>query len=502
MRTSRHTPPRDAAVLALAAAAVCLPFAAGTAHAALDGAEPAVLDSVALVGATLPGAARALEDAGPARGDTLTAAGVEAGNEAHLDLYGLSGRPLAEVRPAAASEGPGGVVLTLVVDEGPAVRFGDVVARGNAVTRPRVIARASGIEPGAPYDAARVAEVRGRLERLGFFASVSDPVVAFDEEAGLALVGVEIEEAAVSRVAGVLGYDASGDEGAVTGFVDVAVGNIAGTGRSAAASWRRLGAGSSGVSFSYTEPWVLGSAIDVSVSGAQAVRDTLYTVTEGDLLVTARMADRTAVTWTVGGERYAPGGSAGTGVTTSARTSLGAAFDGSDAPANPTRGLRLSGRAEYAAKEERGTGRKERAGVFTVDAEAFVPVRMRQVVALAARLAAISSTEDDVPEHELLVLGGARSLRGYREEQFRGTRTALGTVEYRFILARRSRALAFLDAGYCHRGGPNFAKDTKLGYGIGLRVDTRLGIMSLDYGLGEGDRPLDGKLHVGLSREF
>jgi outer membrane protein insertion porin family len=496
MRTSSHIAAR--AIVALAIAAVAAPAVGAP---AAGGAEPAVLDTVALVGATLSGAARALEDAGPARGDTLTAAGVEAGIEALLDLYCSSGRPLAEVRPTGAFEGPRGVVLTLTVDEGPHVRFGEIVARGNAVTKPRVIARASGIEPGASYDASRVAQVRGRLERLGFFRSVSDPVVAFDAEAGVALVGVEVEEAAVSRVSGVLGYDASGDEGAVTGFVDVAVGNIAGTGRSAAASWRRLGAGSSGASFSYTEPWVLGSPIDVSVAGAQTVRDTLYTVTEGDLLVTARMGGRTAVTWAVGGERYAPGGSSGA-VTTSARTSLGAAFDGADAPANPTRGLRLSGRAEYSAKEEKGTGRKERAGVFSADAEAFVPLRRRQVLALAARLAAISSTEDDVPQHELLVLGGARSLRGYREEQFRGTRTALGTVEYRFILAARSRALAFVDAGYCYRGGPNFAKDTKLGYGIGLRVDTRLGIMSLDYGLGEGDRPLDGKLHVGLSREF
>ena len=66
----------------------------------------------------------------------------------------------------------------------------------------------------------------------------------------------------------------------------------------------------------------------------------------------------------------------------------------------------------------------------------------------------------------------------------------------------RSRALAFVDVGYYFRGGSNPAKDTKLGYGIGLRAYTRLGIIGLDYGLGEGDRLLDGKLHVGLVREF
>jgi outer membrane protein insertion porin family len=107
-----------------------------------------------------------------------------------------------------------------------------------------------------------------------------------------------------------------------------------------------------------------------------------------------------------------------------------------------------------------------------------------------------------VPFHELLAVGGASSLRGYREEQFRGTRTAVGTLEYRYLLGRHARAVVFLDVGYFYRGGPNFAKDTKLGYGIGLRGETRLGTISLDYGLGEGDDLLDGKLHVGLIRGF
>ena len=123
-------------------------------------------------------------------------------------------------------------------------------------------------------------------------------------------------------------------------------------------------------------------------------------------------------------------------------------------------------------------------------------------MALEARAAGIASTEDDVPFHELLVLGGSSNLRGYREEQFRGTRTAVGTLEYRYLLGRYSRAVAFLDVGYFYRGGPNSAKDTKLGYGIGLRGETRLGTISLDYGLGEGDGLLDGKLHVGLIRGF
>jgi len=472
-------------------------------HVSLDEGEEARLDTLVLRGVSSAGAAAALADGGLRTGELVTGDVIARGAQALLDMYGTSGRPLAAVRPAGAAIRPGGIALTLLVDEGPLFRFGDLVVSGNTVTKGRVVAREAGIEPGAVYDAAKVDRVRPRLERLGVFGRVQDPIVAFDPAAGVAVVGVEVEEAAASRITGILGYDASasGGSGQVTGFVDVALGNIAGTGRRAAAAWERVAAGSTKTSFSYKEPWLLGAPVDIGVAGAQTVRDTVYTTTEGDILVTARMGDRTSVTWSVGGERYAPG-AASEFATSSARTSLGAEFDATDAPANPTRGMRLAGTVEYAAKEEKESGRKERSGTVTLLGEAFLRVRARQVVALAGRLASISSTEEDVPFHEQLTLGGARSLRGYREEQFRGTRTALGTVEYRFLLTRRSRALAFVDAGYYHRGGSNYAKGVKLGYGIGLRAETRLGIISLDYGLGEGDGLLDGKLHVGLSREF
>ena len=293
-----------------------------------------------------------------------------------------------------------------------------------------------------------------------------------------------------------LGY--AGGPGAadeLTGLVDIELRNIAGTGRSASAAWERIRESQTEISFSYTEPWLLGAPVDVGVAGSQSVRDTFYTTTEGDLLVTARVGARVRLTWSVGAERYVPG-SADESTTTSARTAFAAGYDGTDAPWNPTSGTRLGASVEYAAKKGADSGRGERSGTATASVEGFLRVRGRQVVALLARVEALASTEDEVPYHELLTLGGARSLRGYREEQFRGTRVALGSVEYRFLLGRRSRAIAFVDAGYWYRDGSNVASDTHLGYGIGLRGDTRLGTISIDYGLGEGDDLLDGKLHV------
>jgi outer membrane protein insertion porin family len=421
-----------------------------------------------------------------------------------LDHYANDGRPFAEVTlPSFATLEDGRLDATVSVDEGPETWFGDVIIAGNRITRNHVIARETGIVRGDLYSGKRLAAVRSRLEKLPYIAAVDDPVVAVDPSTGEATVGVRVEEGTANRITGVLGFSGGpgGAEDEIAGRVDIELENIAGTGRSASASWEQLRSRHTEIAFAYNEPWLLGSPVDIGVQGAQSIRDTLYTTTEADLLVTARMGDRTRLTWSLGGQRYVPG-SLAESTTTTVRTAFSTTYDGSDAFWNPTRGIRLSAGVEYSAKRVRDDGRSERAGTFTGEAYQFVPLAPRQVLALRMRGQLLESTEEDVPFHELLVLGGARSLRGYREEQFHGTRTALGSIEYRLLLGRRARVIAFVDAGHWYLGGANSARGTELGYGIGLRGDTRLGTISLDYGLGEGDGLLDGKLHAGLIREF
>ena len=477
----------------------------------LDEGPAAVVSSISFdVDAAPPHAPRPVgqgrspeEAAALSVGESLTEDLVEREISAALDTYEESGRPFARVSFSGVSLEPDeGLDLRLTVDRGADVRFGRLAVRGNSSTRPRVIERESGIVPGAPYRASAVEAVRPKLERLGFFTSVSEPVVTVDRLTGIATVGVEVEEGRTSRIEGALGYSPGGDdsESVVTGLLDVSLGNVAGTGRSVAARWERLRSEYTRIAFSYNEPWLLGAPIDVGVRGEQTVNDTIYTTTEGDLLVTARMGDRTRVTWAIGAERYVPG-VPGEATTTSYRTSMSGVYDATDVPGNPTTGMILEGTVVYSAKKGEA-GERNRSGTGELRAEVFASTRANQVLALRAEVTAIASTEDEVPFHELLILGGASGPRGYREEQFRGTRTALGSVEYRFLLSRRSRALAFVDAGYYYRGGSNPAKDIKLGYGIGLRGETRLGIIAVDYGLGEGDGLLEGKLHVGLTREF
>jgi outer membrane translocation and assembly module TamA len=46
------------------------------------------------------------------------------------------------------------------------------------------------------------------------------------------------------------------------------------------------------------------------------------------------------------------------------------------------------------------------------------------------------------------------------------------------------------------------SETTKFGYGIGLRVDSGLGMIGVNIGFGEGDTFSTAKLHVRLMNEF
>ncbi len=59
----------------------------------------------------------------------------------------------------------------------------------------------------------------------------------------------------------------------------------------------------------------------------------------------------------------------------------------------------------------------------------------------------------------------------------------------------------FLDSGRVYSGSAESGK-MKLGYGIGMRLESLNGTLSMDYGLARGDSFLKGKIHVSLGAVF
>jgi outer membrane protein assembly factor BamA len=183
-----------------------------------------------------------------------------------------------------------------------------------------------------------------------------------------------------------------------------------------------------------------------------------------------------------------------------------------DQPIATRRGTRARVSAAQTFKTERlrpsGT-RKSQASSAEVSGEWHHPLGEAGGVTLELRAAGRFSSQPVLPLFERYPLGGAASLRGYDEEQFRVDRYALSRLEWRrFIGASGQRAFLFWDHGWMETraaepgGGTRLESLHRDGVGFGLRLDAAGGLLGLDYGLEPGRPPLEGKIHLQLVTTF
>ncbi|MCU0412199.1 MAG: BamA/TamA family outer membrane protein, partial [Bacteroidetes bacterium] len=141
----------------------------------------------------------------------------------------------------------------------------------------------------------------------------------------------------------------------------------------------------------------------------------------------------------------------------------------------------------------------------TMDVAGYYAVAQRHVLAAAIHWGDKRTPTLDVSDLDRV--GGASTLRGYREGQFFATRFIWGSFEYRLLAGQRSFLYAFLDgASLAVPGGRILGlseqADTKFGYGVGIRVDSPVGLIGVSLALGAGDTFSTAKLHIRLINEF
>jgi outer membrane protein insertion porin family len=360
---------------------------------------------------------------------------------------------------------------------------------------------------------------RRRLQRLGFFREVGEIDVLPTDRPDQVRLRVPVEEGRTNKVDGVVGYQpASGDQdGYFTGLVDLSFRNLMGTGRRVEASWNRRDPLSSRLRFGYQEPWLLGLPLSVGGHIQQINQDSSYAQTNLGLEATTYLGEHLAVGALFASERVIPDSRGGQGLAHSRTYSVGLRMelDVRDDLLAPRRGGRYATSVRHKFKQNQATQtyqptqRDVESTEFTADLEQYQESFRHQVIALGIHLGEIHSDEEIIPLNEQFKMGGARTLRGYREEQFHGWLVLWANLEYRYMLGRRSWAFLFVDGGHYSLRQRNplteeidQANQEKLGYGLGFRVESGLGILGVDYGLGEGDGLTDGKVHFGVINEF
>ena len=146
----------------------------------------------------------------------------------------------------------------------------------------------------------------------------------------------------------------------------------------------------------------------------------------------------------------------------------------------PTEGHHVSLAAEFA-----GLGGDFKFRKYTIDDSVYRKVGRNQIVALRN---AYGHSTSDLSYFNKFRIGGQGTLRGYRDDQFRGNSMYVGSLEFRFPVANKIKGAIFTDWGAAWNNGW-VPKHFHASVGFGVMVETPVGPVRIDVGHGsQGNR--------------
>lgn len=172
-------------------------------------------------------------------------------------------------------------------------------------------------------------------------------------------------------------------------------------------------------------------------------------------------------------------------------------FDNRDNYFNASKGRRISFAAQWGGH---GLGGDYDFYKFTAEGRFYKGLGNGHILALRLMGGYI---DGDVAYGNLFDLGGSNTLRGYEDDQFKGKKMYAATLEYRFPIAKKVQGVLFTDAGSTwgldNGKIPWYDDDDSLNWsvGVGLRLQTPIGPIRLDYGHGDQN-----KFHFSFGTQF
>lgn len=417
-----------------------------------------------------------------------------------LTEYEDNGFPFCVVKPSSfkLDDDLNQIGFALIIDEGSLTRIGSVEIDGNYHTKDWAVLRELKIREKEVYSRKRIEDALKRLGQLDVL-EVEDYELRVIRD-GWVNVIFRIEEKKSNSMEGVIGWAPKEEE--LTGLVNLRADNLFGSLRSFHFQWTRRNPLSSYLRFQYREPWLLGGRLTGEANAEVIIEDTSYTVHSASLHLFSRTLRPFILGVGVGVDRVT---ALRASIPNSDELSLTfhSGVDTRDSRSTPRKGLFYTLSTKYGVKSNYSSpqfsGELEENSYVTrtqFSLSNFIPVR-RNVFYIGIGGGKLSSKENSSTWEEFK-LGGANTVRGYKEERFIAPQIGWVNLEYRFIFDKSGWISPFFDFGQYS----NEKTQWIYGWGLGMGLTSRLGLLKIYYGLGREDSFGSGKIHFGLSTNF
>lgn len=456
-----------------------------------------VIDEITFAGSSAFGEAELLAVSGLKKGIPYNPAEIERAKVKIAQKYSKNGYIHASIqsRDSFSSDNKN-FRVELLIDEGPRVRVGEIIIKGNRLTREPVMRRELTTKEGDIFDPEKILKDRQNILRLGLFRGVKYSRINREKIEAKKDMLLEVSEKKPGVVEIGAGY--STDLG-IRGFVESSYTNLGGTARSI-----RLKAEASGIEnkllIGYTEPWIFGRDMDgrINLIGQETDKDSYDLEKYGIIIgVDKELTDflKLSLQYSLERNRYfnvAPGTAQEEGNRITGTIGPMLIRDSRDDPFNPRAGsVNL---IRYEIGDESLISDDEFQKV-TVQSSWYRGITKKLVAAISVRGGYIELRGDTLsaPIDKRFFLGGRATVRGYKEDSI-GPENIFGVpvggekminfnVEIRADLIGNFGVLFFGDGGNVWRESEKTDPgDLRTSVGMGIRYKTPIGPLSLEYG--------------------
>lgn len=440
-----------------------------------------------------------------------------------LKLYESRGLPFAKITikdiSVYSDNEDNKIRIELAVTENSKVEIEQVKIKGNETTKDYVIIRELDLDKNKVVNSESIAIMKERLDRLNIFESVSEPKIyslKSKNETGLL---IEVTEGNTNTFDGVIGYSpaTATTDGYFTGLVNVSLRNLFGTARKLDAKYQSEVNETQELAFRYFEPYFFNFPLNLTFGFLQRIQDSSYTRRNLDLKADFLFSNKFTISGFAGYDRVIPSDIVNPGSLVAdyriLLSGIELKYDSRDNIFIPTKGFLYTTSYSYGSKkifnyiQFQNFGYPETFSIqrYFIDLDFYYSFVKRQTILLKLLGGEVKSEILEDPDY--FRIGGIKYIRGYRNEQYLASRLAASNLEFRYSISRKGFLFGFYDAGYYFKPVQpvnNIPEQSGFlyGYGIGIRLETGLGLIGVSYALGKDDDILDGILNFGLINDF
>ena len=391
--------------------------------------------------------------------------------------YMLVSIPNVEVTPKG--------ILKVHISEGV---IEDIQLVGNDKTKDKVILRELKMKKGKPFNKFQASRSMERLYNLGYFEDVNMKLLPGKENEHNVVIEIDVVEQKTGVITVGAGYS---DSDGTVGIIELGDTNFRGTGDKVNFHWEFGGAGNGkNYTISYTRPWINSNGDSLGAS----IFNRIYEYDDHDgfewgseKIDKEHKKDYSDSWYKAIMDNFG---------TTNSFT-FTHVFDNRDNYFNASKGRRISFSTQWGGH---GLGGDYDFYKFTTEGRFYKGLGNGHILALRLQGGYI---DGDVSYGNLFDLGGSNTLRGYEDDQFKGKKMYAATLEYRFPIAKKVQGVLFTDGGSTwgidNGQIPWYEDDDGFQWscGVGLRLQTPIGPIRLDYGHGDKN-----KFHFSFGTQF